>query len=175
MRIDRSLVWASLLFLLQCPSLHGFAPSRILRQRAESMPLVSRAKVWKDVKKTIAIPRKSPSALKVVPGLAAGIQALHSNTSYVLSAILWLSTFGVSLERRTTIGKALSAPLATMALALAMANIGLLPFQSPVCKFLGTKYVRLLLLVIRLSQEKFIYRLNDQSIFDSSSRPIAIV
>jgi hypothetical protein len=89
-------------------------------------------------------PRKSPSALKVAPGLAAGIQALHSNTSYVLSAILWLSTFGVSLERRTTVGKALSAPLATMALALTMANIGLLPFQSPVCKFLGSKYVRLL-------------------------------
>jgi hypothetical protein len=61
------------------------------------------------------------------------IQALHSNTSYVLLAILWLSTFDNSLERRTTVGKALPAHLATMALALTIATIGLLPFQqSPV-------------------------------------------
>jgi hypothetical protein len=63
-----------------------------------------------------------------------GVKALHGDTSYVLSAVLWLSAFGVSLERRTMLGKALSAPLATMALALITANIGLLPFQSPVCK-----------------------------------------
>lgn len=56
---------------------------------------------------------------------------MHGNTSYVLTVILWLSTFGVSLERRTVIGKALSAPLATMALALTTANLGLLPFESP--------------------------------------------
>lgn len=30
------------------------------------------------------------------------------------------------------IGKALSAPLATMALALAVANLGVIPFQSPI-------------------------------------------
>lgn len=64
----------------------------------------------------------------------SGPQSLHGNTSYVLSAVLWLSTFGVSLERRTVVGKALSAPLATMALALVTANVGLLPFESPVCK-----------------------------------------
>ena len=36
------------------------------------------------------------------------------------------------MERRTTLGKALSAPLATMALALIVANAGILPFSSPV-------------------------------------------
>lgn len=60
--------------------------------------------------------------------------ALHGDPSFVLSAILLLSTFGISLERRTVIGKALSAPLATMALALSVANLGFVPFTSPVCK-----------------------------------------
>ncbi|KAG7354584.1 DUF819 domain containing protein [Nitzschia inconspicua] len=58
--------------------------------------------------------------------------SLHTNPSYVLTAILWLSSFGTSLERRTVIGKALSAPLATMALALIVANVGIIPFQSPI-------------------------------------------
>lgn len=57
---------------------------------------------------------------------------LHPNPSYVLTAILWLSSFGTSLERRTVVGKALSAPLATMAVALLVANLGVIPFQSPV-------------------------------------------
>lgn len=64
---------------------------------------------------------------------ASGLRVgLHSNTGYVLTVVLWLSTFGASLERRTTIGKALSAPLATMALALTAANTGFIPFSSPV-------------------------------------------
>ena len=50
----------------------------------------------------------------------------------MLTFILWLSTFGSTLERRTTLGKALSAPLATMALALIVANVGVIPFQSPI-------------------------------------------
>jgi hypothetical protein len=73
-------------------------------------------------------------SLNALSSVAAGIKSLHGNTSYVLTAILWLSTFGVSLERRTTVGKALSAPLATMALALTVANLGLIPFDSPICK-----------------------------------------
>ena len=77
---------------------------------------------------------RRPSSLHAWAGAARSIRSLHSNNSYVLSAILWLSTFGVSLERRTTIGKALSAPLATMAIALTAANLGLLPFESPICK-----------------------------------------
>jgi len=57
---------------------------------------------------------------------------LHANPTFCLTAILLLSTFGLSLERRTTVGKALSAPLATMALALIVANVGIVPFVSPV-------------------------------------------
>lgn len=59
-------------------------------------------------------------------------QALHANPSYCLTVVLLLSAFGISLERRTTVGKALSAPLATMALALTVANLGAVPFSSPI-------------------------------------------
>lgn len=65
---------------------------------------------------------------------AARIYLLRSST-YVLSSLLILSHFGLLLEKRTHLGKALSAPLATMALALTMANVGLIPFASPVCKY----------------------------------------
>lgn len=77
---------------------------------------------------------RSKTSLQAFSTIASAIQGLHGNPNYVLSAILWLSTFGVSLERQTVIGKALSAPLATMALALTTANLGLLPFSSPICK-----------------------------------------
>ena len=82
-------------------------------------------------------PRRKSSSLQAFSASAVleGVKGLHSNTSYVLTLVLWISTFGVSMERKTTIGKALSAPLATMALALTVANVGLLPFQSPICKF----------------------------------------
>ena len=60
------------------------------------------------------------------------VSNLHNDPSYCLTAVLLLSTFGISLERRTVIGKALSAPLATMAMALLIANIGIIPFSSPV-------------------------------------------
>ncbi len=78
--------------------------------------------------------RVSTTSLSVGTAAAiAGLKtSLHSNVGYVLTLVLWLSTFGTSLERRTTVGKALSAPLATMALALAAANIGVIPFYSPI-------------------------------------------
>jgi uncharacterized membrane protein len=57
---------------------------------------------------------------------------LHQDPSYCLTAVLLVSTFGIALEQRTMIGKALSAPLATMAVALLLANIGILPFTSPI-------------------------------------------
>jgi uncharacterized membrane protein len=57
---------------------------------------------------------------------------LHADPSFVLTGLLSLSIFGVILERRTTVGKALSAPLATMALALIVANLGIVPFVSPI-------------------------------------------
>jgi len=75
----------------------------------------------------------SSTSLRSIPVSLTTVQSiLHRDPSFVLSAILLLSIFGVSLERRSTIGKALSAPLATMALALTVANLGLVPFVSPV-------------------------------------------
>ena len=65
---------------------------------------------------------------------SAFINSNKSNPTFCLTALLLLSTFGLSLERRTVVGKALSAPLATMALALTVANLGLIPFESPVYK-----------------------------------------
>ena len=59
---------------------------------------------------------------------------LFEDTSYMLSIIFFLSGFGITLERNTTIGKALSAPLATMSLALIIANLGFAPFSSPICE-----------------------------------------
>ena len=57
---------------------------------------------------------------------------LHGDPSFVLTGALLLSIFGIVLERKTIIGKALSAPLATMALALIVANLGIVPFASPI-------------------------------------------
>ena len=86
------------------------------------------------------------SSLSVATAAAtiAGLKtSLHSNFGYVLTLVLWLSTFGTSLERRTTVGKALSAPLATMALALTAANIGIIPFASPVYTVVNRFFVPL--------------------------------
>jgi hypothetical protein len=56
--------------------------------------------------------RDSASSLSVLKTLptqwTSAITAMHGDNTYVLTAILWLSTFGISLEKRTTIGKALS-------------------------------------------------------------------
>jgi uncharacterized membrane protein len=60
------------------------------------------------------------------------VSTLHTDPSYCLTAVLLVSTFGIALEQRTMIGKALSAPLATMAVALILANIGIIPFTSPI-------------------------------------------
>ena len=76
---------------------------------------------------------RSGSTLSGLHLSVSSVQAtLHADPSFCLTAILLLSTFGISLERRTVIGKALSAPLATMALALTVANVGLVPFSSPI-------------------------------------------
>lgn len=69
--------------------------------------------------------------------------SLHCDETFVLSAVLLLSTFGITLERRTKIGKALSAPLATMALSLTIANLGFIPFSSPVYNFTNKYLVSL--------------------------------
>lgn len=69
--------------------------------------------------------------------------SLHSDPKFCLTAILLLSVFGISLERRTTVGKALSAPLATMAAALLVANLRLVPFASPVYSMINAYLVPL--------------------------------
>ena len=80
----------------------------------------------------------TPAIVKPLPrepttSLTSSFQSvLHADTSYCLAAVMLLSTFGLSLERRTVLGKALSAPLATMALALSVANLRLITLTSPV-------------------------------------------
>jgi hypothetical protein len=124
----------------------AFAPSSLHPGLMLSLPSPSVHTAWKknDYKNKQAAPiaianarLESSSRLHANPisTIMTGIQALHGDSRFVLTGILWLSAFGISLERRTVVGKALSAPLATMALALAVANLGLLPFASPVCKF----------------------------------------
>lgn len=69
--------------------------------------------------------------------------SMHSDPFYVLSGVFMLSTFGLQLEQKTTLGKALSAPLATMALALVVANLGIIPFDSAVYDFINRNIVAL--------------------------------
>jgi hypothetical protein len=124
------------------PVVNGFVPTSIHSKRASSALEPKSAVINPGRPRNIIDNRafRSPKALKTtlsmnpVSAVLGGVKALHGDTNYVLSLVLWLSAFGVALERRTMIGKALSAPLATMALALITANIGLLPFHSPVCK-----------------------------------------
>jgi hypothetical protein len=80
-----------------------------------------------------ALPWSGAAAMAATTTLASTLQVLHADGRFVLTGIFWLSAFGISLERRTVLGKALSAPLATMGLALLVANLGILPFSSPVC------------------------------------------
>ena len=112
----------------------GFMPS----QRAEHLPLRPRPNPYSSELHPKVFQKKTASAdssLHQYPRPASFMTTMHNNGSFVLSVVLWLSTAGISLERRTTVGKALSAPLATMALALGAANFGVLPFKSPICKF----------------------------------------
>lgn len=58
--------------------------------------------------------------------LASAVKAMHSDSTFVLTAILWLSAFGISLEKRTTVGKALSVGSVhdiLMKLALAVSSL----------------------------------------------------
>lgn len=82
-----------------------------------------------------------PVSVRAIPNIAVhGIRSsftksqslLHSDPSFVLTSLLFLSVSGISLERRTTVGKSLSAALTTMALALTFANLGVIPFASPI-------------------------------------------
>eukprot|EP00980_Cylindrotheca_fusiformis_P002147 scaffold481_cov208-Cylindrotheca_fusiformis.AAC.13 len=122
-----------LLLLLSTQSSKSFVPPpRIQSQTQLSPSLKCPCRGWSNGHRVFKTSPASGRPLQALPSALAGLKTLHTNPSYVLSAVLWLSAFGVSLERRTTVGKALSAPLATMALALTTANIGLLPFHSPI-------------------------------------------
>lgn len=83
---------------------------------------------------------KSPSSSSLSSLRLSLSSMLHKDPFYCLSAVLLLSTFGISLERRTVVGKALSAPLATMALALFVANVGIVPFEAPIYSVIN-KYI----------------------------------
>ena len=77
------------------------------------------------------------------------------------------------------------APLATMALALTVANLGIIPFESPICKhqhdicFVGLCFetVRAFLLTsaVLLHLNFLRNRWHDQPVFDSPCRPNAAV
>lgn len=70
--------------------------------------------------------RRSNSQLHSVSTV---LSTLHSDPTYISTALFALSYFGIQLEGSTQFGKAISAPLATMGLALLLANIKLLPFD----------------------------------------------
>lgn len=57
--------------------------------------------------------------------------------------LLGVSVFGISLEQTTQLGKALSAPLVTMALALILSNIGIMPHGSPIYDVINQYFVGL--------------------------------
>lgn len=121
---------------------HGFATPALMAPSVSSSPSCNHfgTPSKRDILRKQSLPQVHPlsttsTSLSALPTAAAisGLKTtLHSNVGYVLTIVLWLSTFGTSLERRTTIGKALSAPLATMALALIAANVGIVPFYSPI-------------------------------------------
>jgi len=78
------------------------------------------------------------------PGVVTSIlSSLHTDNSFVLSALLLVSASGIAIEQKTTVGKALSAPLVTMLISLCLANIGIVPFNSPVYKLVNKVLVPL--------------------------------
>lgn len=85
----------------------------------------------------------SKSALRALPLGNSLFSPLHSNVQYCFSILLLLGTFGISMERRTTWGKALSAPLTTMAAALLVANLRLIPFASQTYQFVNSQLIPL--------------------------------
>lgn len=128
--------------LAACPQVTSFvipssARPRLTLASQSSSPAVITPTAFPLYKHTQMNPTRRDSSLSMMnlpSSLLANRAVLHGDPTFVLSAVLLLSTFGISLERRTVIGKALSAPLATMALALTVANLGFVPFTSPVCK-----------------------------------------
>eukprot|EP00956_Cyclotella_meneghiniana_P042343 scaffold248425_cov73-Cyclotella_meneghiniana.AAC.3 len=59
------------------------------------------------------------------------IASLHTNNNFIMSVLTLLAGAGIAMEKNTQVGKAISANLVTMLLALVLANIGIIPFTSP--------------------------------------------
>jgi uncharacterized membrane protein len=120
-------------FLIQILVCHAFVtPTARHRMLTSSGMPLGRLKDYFTARDSTALAATPTGLGSWTTTLATTQQALHSDSTFVLTCILFLSVFGVAVERRTSWGKALSAPLATMALALLVANIGILPFQSPI-------------------------------------------
>ncbi|EJK43935.1 hypothetical protein THAOC_37576 [Thalassiosira oceanica] len=78
------------------------------------------------------------SALRSSP-----LASLHGSQSFVTTVLLAASSLGMALERKTQWGKALSANLVTMLASLVLANVGVIPFSSPVYSFVNKVLVSL--------------------------------
>ncbi|EJK56802.1 hypothetical protein THAOC_23237 [Thalassiosira oceanica] len=81
------------------------------------------------------------SALRSSP--LASLHGLHGSQSFVTTVLLAASSLGMALERKTQWGKALSANLVTMLASLVLANVGVIPFSSPVYSFVNKVLVSL--------------------------------
>ena len=77
----------------------------------------------------VAISGRGGSVLHSSP-----LASLHGSQSFVTTVLLAASSLGMALERKTQWGKALSANLVTMLASLVLANVGVIPFSSPVCE-----------------------------------------
>eukprot|EP00804_Cyclotella_cryptica_P006315 CCRYP_010158-RB/>CCRYP_010158-RB protein AED:0.21 eAED:0.21 QI:192/1/1/1/0.75/0.4/5/1381/520 len=85
-----------------------------------------------------SIKRKAARVAMISPAASAvmskTIASLHTDNSFILTILTIVSACGIAMEQQTTLGKALSAPLVTMLISLCLANVGFIPFSSPVCK-----------------------------------------
>ena len=68
----------------------------------------------------------------ITAAVSASAFQFHGDINFVLTTLLLVSASGIALEQKTTFGKALSAPLVTMLVSLLLANVGIIPFKSPV-------------------------------------------
>eukprot|EP00804_Cyclotella_cryptica_P006314 CCRYP_010158-RA/>CCRYP_010158-RA protein AED:0.22 eAED:0.22 QI:192/1/1/1/0.8/0.66/6/1381/487 len=83
-----------------------------------------------------SIKRKAARVAMISPAASAvmskTIASLHTDNSFILTILTIVSACGIAMEQQTTLGKALSAPLVTMLISLCLANVGFIPFSSPV-------------------------------------------
>lgn len=88
----------SVLILLGTQAAKAFAPSSRIQKPIPISPISkfprSNVPNHRSIETSPFHARGRP--LQAIPSMLAGAKALHSNTSYVLAAVLWLSAFGVS-------------------------------------------------------------------------------